>query len=217
MTTSISVENIPNRQENPVVDMEAPGGRSKQVQKETEYVRMLREELAVTGMRGGMLPRGMQSGTSIIESEDVKHAMATIIERAQGLEPSYAEAKRHPDWPKWEEAIHKELKGLNNSGTWQLAKCPPNMNVVDLKWVFRIKKSAAGEIDKYKARLVARGFTQIYGVDYYVLRFFYLLFPTHFPSILFACSSLMLIISCLHSYFFLQTFFSFMRSLTVYA
>ena len=39
----------------------------------------------------------------------------------------------------------------------------------ELKWVFRIKKNAAGEIDKYKARLVARGFTQIYGVDYYVL------------------------------------------------
>ena len=75
----ISVENILNRQENPVVDMEAPGGRSKQVCKETEYVRMLREGLAVTGMRGGTLPRGMQSGTSIIESEDVEHAMATVI------------------------------------------------------------------------------------------------------------------------------------------
>ena len=147
----ISVENIPNRQENPVVNMEAPGGRSKQVQKETEYVRMLREGLAVTGMRGGMLPRGMQSSTSIIESEDVEHTMATVIERAQGLEPSYAEAKRCPDWPKWEEAIHKELKGLNNSGTWRLVKRPLNTNVVNSKWVFRIKKNTAGEIDKYKA------------------------------------------------------------------
>ena len=50
-----------------------------------------------------------------------------------------------------------------------------------------------------------------------LLQFFYLLFPTHFPHILFACSYLMLIISCLHSYFLLQTFFSFMCSLTVYA
>ena len=33
--------------------------------------------------------------------------------------------------------------------------------------VFRIKKNSAGEIEKYKARLVARGFTQIYGIDYY--------------------------------------------------
>ena len=49
-----------------------------------------------------------------------------------------------------------------------------------------------------------------------LLWFFYLLFPTHFPCILFACSYLMLIISCLHFYFLPQTFFSFMCSLTVY-
>ena len=78
-----------------------------------------------------------------------------------------AEAHRHPDWPKWEEAIQKELKGLNESGTWRLVKRPPNLNVIDSKWVLKIKKNAAGKIDKYKARLVARGFTQIYGVDYY--------------------------------------------------
>ena len=43
----------------------------------------------------------------------------------------------------------------------------PNTNVVDCKWVLRIKKNSAGEIDKYKACLVARGFTQIHGVDFY--------------------------------------------------
>jgi hypothetical protein len=39
--------------------------------------------------------------------------------------------------------------------------------VVSSKWVLRIKKNAAGEIEKHKARLVARGFTQIHGIDYY--------------------------------------------------
>ena len=48
-----------------------------------------------------------------------------------------------------------------------------------------------------------------------LLQFFYLLFPTHFLCILFAYSCLMLTISCLHSYFLLQTFFPFMRCLTV--
>ena len=50
---------------------------------------------------------------------------------------------------------------------FKLVKRPPDMNMVDSRWVFRIKKNTAGEIDKYKARLVARGFTQIYRVDYY--------------------------------------------------
>ena len=44
---------------------------------------------------------------------------------------------------------------------------PPGANVAGSKWVLRIKKNSAGEVEKYKARLVARGFTQIYGVDYY--------------------------------------------------
>ena len=83
------------------------------------------------------------------------------------MEPLYAEAKRCPDWPKWEDAIQKELNGLENSGTYCLVKQPPDTNIVNLKWVFRIKLNAAGEVDKYKAQLVARGFTQIYGIDYY--------------------------------------------------
>ena len=162
----ISIKNLQNRQANPDVKLEALGGRGKQVSKETEYIRMLREGSAVTGMRGGLLLKGIQHGRSLVE-QDIEHAMATMIERAQGLKPSYAEAKRCPDWLKWEEAIRKELKGLNDSGTWRLVKHPPNTNMVDSKWVFRIKKNVVGEVDKYKARLVARGFTQIYGVDYY--------------------------------------------------
>jgi len=41
------------------------------------------------------------------------------------------------------------------------------MNIVSSKWVFKIKRNAAGEIDKYKAWLVAQGFTQVLGMDYY--------------------------------------------------
>ena len=177
----IEPENSQNRSEkrqnsldDRAADAEPTKGRGKRIRKETEYVRLLREGSGVTGSRKGGLPKGMQSGTtaSDVDKEvdkevEVEHAMATMIESTQGLMPTYAEAKRRPDWPKWEEAIKKELRGLDSSGTWRLVERPPNVNVVDLKWVLLIKKNAAGEIDKYKARLVARGFTQIYGVDYF--------------------------------------------------
>jgi transposase InsO family protein len=157
-------------------------GRGQRIRKETEYVRLLKEGTGVTGNRGGgVLPRGMRPGTSVVGSDgddvdhatavdcevNVEYAMVTVVESAEGLQPTYEEARKRPDWPKWQEAIQKELDTLEKTGTYRLVKRPPGANIVDSRWVLRIKKNAAGEIDKYKARLVAKGFTQIYGVDYY--------------------------------------------------
>jgi Reverse transcriptase (RNA-dependent DNA polymerase)/gag-polypeptide of LTR copia-type/GAG-pre-integrase domain len=153
-----------------VQNVEEPeGGRGKRVRKESEYMRMLNDGSATTGNKS-VLPKGMRpipKPTPTIDEEVEEHAMASVIESAEGLMPSYQEALRRPDWPKWKEAINKELDSLKNTGTYELVKRTPEINVVDSKWVLRIKKNSAGEIEKYKARLVARGFTQIYGVDYY--------------------------------------------------
>lgn len=132
-----------------------------------------------------MLPAGLQEGMARIEEvqEEIEEAetvvMAQVVEDkvelvmaaamgdAKCIEPTYTEAKKHPDWPKWQEAIQAELNSLVANSTWHIIPRPPTGNVVDSKWVLCIKKNAAGEINKYKARLVARGFTHIYGVDYY--------------------------------------------------
>ena len=63
--------------------------------------------------------------------------------------------------------INAELKSLDDAHTWNMVECPKNTNVVSCKWLFKIKKNAAGEINKYKVHLVARSFTQQYGVNYY--------------------------------------------------
>ena len=99
--------------------------------------------------------------------EGLEFAFAAETADAEALEPrSLAEAKHRPDWPLWERAIEDELATLKVAGTWRLEEAPPGANIIGSKWVFKAKKDAAGNIARYKARLVAQGFSQIGGVDY---------------------------------------------------
>ena len=63
--------------------------------------------------------------------------------------------------------IQEELTTLKRVKTWGIIERPRERNIVKNKWVFRIKKNSAGKVEKYKARLIAKGFTQLFGVDYY--------------------------------------------------
>jgi hypothetical protein len=78
------------------------------------------------------------------------------------------QARKRPDWPLWQGAIQAELRSHDANQTWTLIDHPKDksINIVTCKWVFVIKRKADGSLDKYKARLVARGFTQRYGYDY---------------------------------------------------
>ena len=88
----------------------------------------------------------------------------------EALEPqNLTEVKSRPDWTLWEKAIEEKLKMLKEAGTWEVVKVPRGVNVVGLKWVFRANKDATGNIICYKARLVAQGFSQVPGVDYFDL------------------------------------------------
>ena len=70
------------------------------------------------------------------------------------------------DASKWELAMQEEYKALIDKGTWELASLPPKRSSVGCKWVFSTKRDALGHIVRYKARLVARGFSQVEGVDF---------------------------------------------------
>ena len=95
-------------------------------------------------------------------------ALAAEIADTEALEPrNLAEAKRCPDWPLWEKAISEELTTLRKAGTWKLEEPPPGANIIGSKWVFKAKKDPSGKVVRYKARLVAQGFSQVEGVDYF--------------------------------------------------
>jgi hypothetical protein len=115
-----------------------------------------------------MLAPGLQQPTANVSECDEEHAFAAETSNAEALEPrSLSEAQKRPDWPLWEKAIQEELATLKAAGTWEIVDAPVGVNVVGSKWVFRAKKDAAGNVVRYKARLVAQGFSQVPGVDYF--------------------------------------------------
>jgi histone deacetylase 1/2 len=83
---------------------------------------------------------------------------------ADHAEPaSLTDALAHPEW---RSAMNDEYAALLKNATWRLVPRPPGQNVVGCKWIYKVKQKPDGTVDRYKARLVAQGFSQRYGVDY---------------------------------------------------
>jgi hypothetical protein len=62
--------------------------------------------------------------------------------------------------------MRDEYRALQDNKTWHLVSPNSTKNLIDCKWVYRVKTHADGTIDRYKARLVIKGFKQRYGIDY---------------------------------------------------
>ena len=68
--------------------------------------------------------------------------------------------------PLWQQAMKEELDALDKTGTWDLVDLPSIKFAISCKWVYKIKTQSDGTVVRYKACLVARGFTQKYEIDY---------------------------------------------------
>jgi hypothetical protein len=60
--------------------------------------------------------------------------------------------------PNWKSAMKPEFSGLLHNKTWHLVPPVPDRNLIDCKWVYKVKHKADSSVDRYKARLVAEGF-----------------------------------------------------------
>jgi hypothetical protein len=78
---------------------------------------------------------------------------------------TYSEAMRL-DVDRWTAAMDVEMALHDKKGTWELQQPPAGANVMASKWVYDVRKDGAGHWLRDKARLVGKGFTQVYGIDY---------------------------------------------------
>ena len=79
---------------------------------------------------------------------------------------SYEEAMTTPERVQWDQATDEELKSLVENRTWIAEELPPERKALDTKLIYKVKTRADGTIERYKTRLVVRGFQQKFGMDY---------------------------------------------------
>ncbi len=100
-----------------------------------------------------------------IVGRDRDHASVALI--SASTEPtSVREALASPAAAQWKAAIEEELQSMITNQVYDLVELPPGRKAVGSKWIFKVKEGPDGSIDRYKARLVAQGFSQTAGVDF---------------------------------------------------
>ena len=63
--------------------------------------------------------------------------------------------------------MDEEISALHKNKTWDLAVLPPGKNTVGCRWLYTVKYLPDGSVERLKDRLVAKGYTQTYGADYF--------------------------------------------------
>ena len=76
---------------------------------------------------------------------------------------NYEEASREEAWKK---ALIEEMQAIDRSNTWELVPPPIRCKTIGLKWIFKLKRNLDGDVVRYKARLVVKGYSQKHGIDY---------------------------------------------------
>jgi hypothetical protein len=66
----------------------------------------------------------------------------------------------------WKDVILEEYRSIIKKNVWYIVPRPKYKSMVSSKWIYKIKHPANGSVEKFKARIVARGFTQKEGIDY---------------------------------------------------
>ena len=68
--------------------------------------------------------------------------------------------------PVWVDDMVEEYDSIVRNNVWDVVPRPEDKSVVSSRWLYKVKQATYGSVEKHKARFVAHGFSQIYGIDY---------------------------------------------------
>ncbi|KAL0313189.1 UNVERIFIED_CONTAM: Retrovirus-related Pol polyprotein from transposon TNT 1-94 [Sesamum radiatum] len=105
--------------------------------------------------------RGIPCRGYEIEGESFMCASVDIDEPA-----TYEKAVTSPNANEWITTMEEEMSSMAKNNVWEQVDLPAGRKTIGNKWVLKIKRKVDGSIDKFKARLVVKGYTQREGIDY---------------------------------------------------
>ncbi len=79
---------------------------------------------------------------------------------------TYKQAVESPLCDKWKTAMKDEIQSLKNNNTWDIVNVPSNQHVLKGRWVYKVKRDAHGQVSRYKAHWVVKGYEQQFDIDY---------------------------------------------------
>ena len=132
-----------------------------------------------------------------LEDWEMKKIMSNIVQGSIDMDntPSkdndpikVSDALARSDANEWKLVMQDKYRSLQENKTWDVVPRPKDHNVIDTKWLFKIKRNPDSSINKCKARYFVRGFTQVPGVDFD---------ETYSPTVLYQVLKVIIAIACL--------------------
>ena len=79
---------------------------------------------------------------------------------------NFHQAIQDPNSQKWIEAMNEEYKSIQDNKVWELVPLPEGIKFISCKWISKTKQDANVNVERYKTRLVAKGFNKKEGIDF---------------------------------------------------
>lgn len=154
-------------------DRVSPSDISSSSSSSSSTTAMMEQSSNMTGAGAGSAATSSSNMHSAIEFRGAEDDNKVVVETIYVIEPqnskppaTWQTAMERTDWGRWKDALDKEMQSLQDKQVFRATRLPHGKRTFDFRMVFNYKYNSRGDVIKYKARITARGFMQVEGVDY---------------------------------------------------